>query len=204
MQWSLVHTAPPLTEPVSLAEMKLHCRIDIADEDALLTGLISAARTHLERLTGRSFCTTSWRYSQDRWPCADGRYSPRGAILMPRPPLLSVTTVAYTSAAGVYTILPSADYEVDADSEPARIGPAYGKTWPTIRPSLGAVQVEYQAGYGAADDVPTPLKQAIKMLAAHWYEHREAVDVGAWGELPMAVQSLAWSYWTGSYLIDPN
>jgi hypothetical protein len=31
-------------------------------------------------------------------------------------------------------------------------------------------------GFGAPDDIPSPFKQAIKMLAAYYYNHREAAE----------------------------
>ena len=49
--------APPGEEPVTLAEAKAWCRIDAADEDALLSALIAAARLQVESLTGRALVT---------------------------------------------------------------------------------------------------------------------------------------------------
>lgn len=45
-------TTPPSAEPLTLAEVKAHLRLDGSDEDALLASLISTAREHLERETG--------------------------------------------------------------------------------------------------------------------------------------------------------
>ena len=43
--------------------------------------------------------------------------------------------------------------------------------------------------------MPSPLQQAILLLAAHWFEHREAAGAGvAFQELPMGVQALAAPY----------
>ena len=56
----LVIVTPPAEEPVSLAEAKLHLRVDIADDDALITALISAARQAAETITGRQIVTARW------------------------------------------------------------------------------------------------------------------------------------------------
>jgi uncharacterized phiE125 gp8 family phage protein len=49
---TLIQTDPPLAEPVTLADLKAHLRIDANDEDDLLEGLIRVARAHLEAVTG--------------------------------------------------------------------------------------------------------------------------------------------------------
>jgi uncharacterized phiE125 gp8 family phage protein len=51
--------------------------------------------------------------------------------------------------------------------------------WP--RPGLSALGIEiaFTAGYGnVASAVPAPLRQALLLLVAHWYEHREPVHIG--------------------------
>ena len=42
-----------ITEPVTLAEAKLHLRVEHSDEDAYIGGLISAAREYAESFTNR-------------------------------------------------------------------------------------------------------------------------------------------------------
>jgi uncharacterized phiE125 gp8 family phage protein len=49
---TLIETDPPLAEPVTLADLKAHLRIDANDEDALSKDLIRVARAHLEAVTG--------------------------------------------------------------------------------------------------------------------------------------------------------
>ncbi len=58
---TLTLIAGPGEEPVSLAEAKAWCRIDSADEDALVEALITTARLQVESATGRALVTQSWR-----------------------------------------------------------------------------------------------------------------------------------------------
>lgn len=85
-------------------------------------------------------------------------------------------------------------YDVCADSEPARIVPVYGGSWPTTRAIPGALAVEYVCGYGPPAYVPDGLKTAIKMLVGHLYEHREASTPAKIEVVPLAVESLLWQY----------
>ena len=43
---------PPAGELVSVADAKLHCRVDYAEDDLLISGLISAAIGHLDAWGG--------------------------------------------------------------------------------------------------------------------------------------------------------
>jgi len=158
----------------------------LTTETTLLAVLIKAARRYAEIFTRRQFVTATLKLVLDKFP---------KVIYVPRPPLISVTPVEYADSAGVTRTLSEASYVVDIRSEPGRIVEAYGVSWPTTRDIINAVTVTYQAGYGAASAVPASIKTAIKMLAAHWYEHREAVTDGrAPVEVPMAVESLLWMH----------
>ena len=59
---------PPAGEPVSLAEAKLHLRVDFDDDDSLIQVLISAARQAAETLTNRQLVTARWRMVLDSFP----------------------------------------------------------------------------------------------------------------------------------------
>ena len=46
------------------------------------------------------------------------------------------------------------------------------------RPIAG-IEIDVTCGYGdAGTDVPEPLRQAIRLLIAHWYENRGLIAVG--------------------------
>ena len=80
----------PTAEPVSLAEAKLHCRVDGSDDDALITTLISVARGHAEGVTKRLMMTQSMRATFEEF----------GEMEL-KAPLRKVTSVKYMDTAAV-------------------------------------------------------------------------------------------------------
>lgn len=66
--------------------------------------------------------------------------------------------------------------QVDAESEPGRLLPAFGATWPVARVQLASVQVTYVAGYGTRGQVPEDVQQRLLAHVAHCYERRENAD----------------------------
>lgn len=177
----------PAGEPVSLAEAKLHCRVDLTAEDPRIASLLRAARHQVERLTGRQLLTARCEATFD---C----FAPR--LLLPRAPLASVQSVAYVppSLAGL-TMVPAEDYGVRTDCAPGAVYLRPGRAWPSPAAQEAAVVVAYTAGYGAAGDVPAPLREAILLLVGHWFLNREAAVVGASvAELPLGVAALLSTY----------
>lgn len=162
--------APPRTEPVTLEEAKLHLRVDGAEEDSLITALITAARQKAEEYTRRAFITQTWELA------VDAAY---GVLYLHRPPVQAVEAI-------------TVDGEVVAPENYVLVGPeALHVKVPLYAVNPGGVVIRYKAGYGdAASDVPQAIRQAILMLIAHLYEHRgdEAV------ELPLTVKTLLQPY----------
>lgn len=163
----------PEEEPVSTEEAKLDLRVDHDDEDALIDEYVMAARQHVENTTWRALVTQTLEAAFDAWPSGT-------VLVLPRPPLQSVTSVTYTDKDGNSTVWDAANYIVDSRRQPGRLVLAYGKSWPTatLQPTNGIV-VRYVAGYGAASAVPAIYKKAIKLLVGEMYEHREATVIAA-------------------------
>jgi uncharacterized phiE125 gp8 family phage protein len=62
-------------------------------------------------------------------------------------------------------------------------------------PEARGYEIDFIAGYGeAGGDTPAPLRQAILMLVAHWYEHRSAAIGGAPEVVPTGVRALVAPY----------
>ena len=179
--------AAPAAEPVSVAEAKAHMYVTITADDVLIGSLISAAREHIENLMNRAFIEQTWELTMENFPGGNA------VVDLPRSPLISIESVKYFDAGGNDVTMPPADYQVDAASEPARIAPAVGSSWPSVETEkLGGVRIRFKAGHGAlADDVPQRIKQAINLLVAHWYENREASVTGTiQAQVEMALKSI--------------
>lgn len=205
----LKQTVAPAAEPVTLTEAKAHIRVDITDDDALITSLIVAAREHVESLTRTQFMPATWRLSLDGFPPAYRlrgafyRQEPEGTdIILPRPPLTAVSSIKYYDTSGVLQTASTDLYAAQTDETPGRVTLKYGQIWPDAQDIANAVQVLYTAGYSTGSDatvsrsaVPQSIKQAIFLLVGHWYENREAVLTGSVSkEYEFAVQSLCAPY----------
>lgn len=184
---TLTRTAGPSSEPLTTAEAKAHLRVTDSSEDTYIDSLVAAARQHVEEVTRRALLTQTWEFSLDAFPLAPLIRTQWGAfahvrqvpIIIPRPPLQSVTQIEYVDVDGTTQTLSASRYRVDSKSEPGRLTAALDQYWPTVAPVTNAVTITYDAGVANAADIPDAIKHAIKLLVSHWYEHREAVDVGA-------------------------
>ncbi|MDV2503086.1 MAG: head-tail connector protein [bacterium] len=195
MGWALEEFTAPTKEPITTDEAKAHLRVDITDDDTLIDSLVNAARLYAEGFTSRALITQTWDLFLDDFPASPGRLR-QEAIIVPKAPLQSITTVKYLDTAGDQQTLAASKYRVDAKSHPGRITPAYGEVWPTTRGVINAVEVRFIAGYGDAEtDVPQQIIQGMLMLIGHLYENREAVIVGTTASnVPQATEYLLWPY----------
>ncbi len=186
---ALLLTSGPALEPVSLIEAKAHLRIDHGDEDDLISSLITAARIHLEARLGLAFVSQQWLLVLDEWP--------RGAELsLPLSPVQSIDGLSLYDEEGGASLIAPEFYALDALSQPARliwrghaVRPVPGRSW-------NGIEISLTAGFGAAaDDVPQPLRQAVLLLVAHWYEHRQPVGLASeTAEIPQMILMLTNAY----------
>jgi uncharacterized phiE125 gp8 family phage protein len=162
----------PSVEPLTLAEAKNYLRVEHDDDDAAVGALIAAARIHIETQTRRALITQTWRFIADAWP-SDGRLrlspAPLQQILAARVYELDGTTVTVDTEAFV----------IDKAAAPPLIA---FMPWslPTPGRDTGGIELDIKVGYGdAAASVPEPLRQAMRLLIAHWYENRGVAAFGS-------------------------
>ena len=187
---------------VSTTDLKKHLRLDssFSADDTYISELESAVQNVLEAYLGRAITNQTLTLSLDALPYANNNGNlPEGFftapdlntgighILLPKPPLSSVTSFKYYDDADSATTWAASNYYVDSAHEPGRIIPRDGSVFPTSSDLrvANAFEIEYVAGYGSsASDVPTSIHQAIKFLVANLYENREIVTDLSTNQIP--------------------
>lgn len=172
---SPVRTAAPATTPITLAEAKVHLRVDYSDDDARITSLIQAATDHLDGwsgILGRALVTQTWRADYSCFP-----YSRR--LRLPLVPVQSLT-VAYYDASNVNQSLTITNLHYISGAD---VVFESGLIWPSVYSRADAVRVTFVAGYGAASAVPEPLKSAIKLHVQMAYDGPDAAKQAAFDRL---------------------
>lgn len=196
---SLVRATEPAVEPVTLAEAKAHLRVDVSDDDALISAIIRSAREFCEQYLDRSLVHTQWTMRLDRFPPSSIQ-----PIELPRPPMAragttTTTVVTYTLETQGTATLSTATYRVDRNATPGTIKPLYAQTWPPHLMDDNTISITWWGGYGAdGTSVPAAIKSAMMMLVSHLYEHRTAVAPGM-SEVPLGVKALLDAHRWGSY-----
>jgi uncharacterized phiE125 gp8 family phage protein len=171
---SLTLLFPPAAEPVTLQDLKDHLRVDGDAEGGFIAAALASAVRAIEARSGLALMTQGWRLALDA--------PPEAPLIFPIAPVQSVDTLTVSGAA----VSPSA-YEF-APGSPGRLRVA--APWPAPANRIGDVVIDFTAGFGVAGDVPSPLIQAVKMLAAHFYENREAAGEARVYAVPRAVDAL--------------
>lgn len=179
----------PTVEPITLAEAKAHLRVDASGEDSLIQSLIMASRLHIEAALDLALITQSWRHQRDVWP-------PSRVLILPLRPIQSLTAVTLHDDDATSRTLDVGDFVVDGHANPARLVWRGNGAVPAAGIIANGIEIDIVAGYGdAATDVPQPIRQALLLLIAHWYENREPVEIGATATtIPASVSELLMPY----------
>jgi uncharacterized phiE125 gp8 family phage protein len=184
-----VRVTPPAVSPVTLAEAKAHMRVSHTDDDVLIGTLLQAAVDHVDGwsgVLGRCLVTQGWSVSFGAWG---------GRVLRLPFSDVSAATVTYRDSDDAEQTVDPALYAIKEDDQSAYLFLSADFDRPALFDRPDAVTVTFTTGYGDADAVPRAIKHALYILIAHWYEHREAVVIGASPvAVPMTVDALLAPY----------
>ncbi|EJW12738.1 hypothetical protein A33M_1708 [Rhodovulum sp. PH10] len=190
----------PTVPLLSLAEAKRHLRVEHDEDDELIAAQVAAVAGQLDPAfsgwLGRALRPQTWRL--------DLLGFPRGEIVLPYPPLVSISSIFYTAPDGTeQTLAAGTGYRiVDSDSRgKAMLAPPYGKSWPSVRTDYGAVRITFEAGYAVTSDgeaetdtLPPAIKAWAKLAVATLYDRRETVVSGQVSALPAKVDGMILPY----------
>jgi uncharacterized phiE125 gp8 family phage protein len=173
---------PPVGLPVTAAELRGFLRLNDDAEDALLTEFIKAATDRFEHDTGRPVLSTTYRQILSRWPASKVIVLALGGVTDVED---LVVYTANGTAGSPYSWTPS------IDTPPSRV----------LLGGLPAQAMYRDAGYvtfiAGWQTPPATVKHAIKLLAAHFYERREAFAEGTLNDLPAGWNHVVRQYETG-------
>jgi uncharacterized phiE125 gp8 family phage protein len=192
----------PTGYPVSVELARAQLRVDLPDDDALIDVQIGAATALVEAYTKRQLMPATYALVGDAFPRA-------GVFDVPRPPLVSVTSLTYTTGAGVLETLDPAAYQVDAPTGAhagrGRVVPAPRTSWPIAQAGrIDAVALRFVAGYAPDTDaitleerqrrVPEAIKVAILLYVGDFFDYRKNHGVSALTELPSGAKAVLGSF----------
>lgn len=164
--------AAPSEPPISLAEAKEHCRVEVGvtEDDALIAAYIEAAADRMERALDYALGEQVWRGTFDSFACA----------LLKKRPFVSIEAVTYLDADGVERTLDPTGYRVRKRPDGVVMQPVDG--WP----SASSVTVDFKVG---VSETPPALKVALLLHIGFLYANRESSSdasvrpTGAYDEL---------------------
>lgn len=174
----------PAIEPLTLAEAKSFLRVEHDADDGLIASLMKAACCEVESATRRALITQGWRIALDGWPAS-------GRIVSPVSPLRAVTAACVRAADGEASDLELSAFTLDTVSSPGVIEFDRGLV---SNPGqlIAGIEIEITAGYGETSaSVPEPLRQAMRLLIARYYEQRDRITAD---KLPDTVAALIAPY----------
>lgn len=152
-------------------------------EDDFIRRLLKTSYRMAERATWRAHLQQTWAMVLDRFPCGD--------IVLPKPPLRSVTSITYTDDDGIEQELLGSpaglEFQVSTPDGPkapkGRIRPLYDETWPSTRRVLDAVRIEFVCGYPLVGtysiaDVPEDIDHGRLLVIGDMYKQRSESVIG--------------------------
>ncbi len=177
-------TVPGAALPVQ--GFKDHLRLgsgftDDGMQDGLIEAYLRAAMAAIEGRIGKVLMARRFKLVLEDW---------RGPGEQPLPvaPVTGILSVTVVDAAEVASVVDAARYRLVVDMHRPKLA-ALGVLLPVV-PMDGRAEVVFDAGFGATwAEVPVDLAQAVMLLAAEYYEVRQAGDNGQAG-LPFVVQAL--------------
>ncbi|WP_422050094.1 head-tail connector protein [Shimia sp.] len=186
----LIEEASVPVSVLPVAAFKEHLRLgsgfaEDGLQDGVLESFLSAAMSAVEARTGKILIRRTFGWTVYGW--RDGV-----AQGLPVAPVTQILEVTLTDAQGVAVTVASSAYQLVQDAHRPSVRGVAGAL-PGI-PTNGSVTLRFEAGLGATwEEIPADLRQAVLLLAAHYYEFRQETTLSE-GCMPFGVTSLLERY----------
>lgn len=163
--WSV--TTAPVIEPIDADDVKDWGKIETDAEDTLIESLITAVRQVAEPWLGRSLIEQTIMSTLNFWP--------DNPVRLPRPPLISVSSISTIDEEGNSTTYSTDNYFVRTDIVPGEVVVKNGSAPPINTDRYyGGFQVVHVSGYGdEASDVPMSIRHGLIEWVLHALENRQ-------------------------------
>lgn len=189
----LTVSSPPQSfiEPITLSDIKSYLKLPMrspadSEEDATLSGFISAAREVAEVFQQRQLIRKQFDMSFDYWP---------SWFIELATPLVSVELFQYRNNDGtVVQMVENTDYVVDTVKSPGVVLAPYNTMWPSFTPwPSSAILLRFTCGFDNADpwwkETGERIKNGMRLLISGWFNQRIPFEkaTGGIAEYPYAV-----------------
>jgi uncharacterized phiE125 gp8 family phage protein len=180
------------TGALPVAFFKEHLRLgsgfsDAGLQDDLLESFLRSALAAIEARTGKALIERTFGWSVTRWRDS-------GAQALPIAPVSAIVDVVLLDRLDNEAVVDPNSYQLRPDMQRPILA-AVGASLPRIGQSDTA-RVRMLAGFGPEwGDLPADLRQAVLLLAAHYYEYRHEVQYDG-GCMPFGVSALIERYRT--------
>jgi len=168
---------------ISVDEAKEQSRIDGDADDDTLKALVAAVSDAIDgpkSMLGRAVMPQLWGCAQP----LPRRYD---VVKIPITPLIEIEAVKFIDTDDVSHSMSIDEFRVYRFDTYTEIEPV--NRWPSG--SLRKDALTITASYGHAEEqVPEKIKQAARLLCAHWFENREATTDRPQRSIPFGVQCL--------------
>ncbi len=159
---------------ITLADAKDKLRILTPDGedpelDAEITRAIAAASTHLD-VDGDGFGGLGFPLVSQQWVRKGAGFT-CDLLRLPFARIHSVDAVRCLQEDGTSLTVPPEDYILAGSGRARRIDLLPGRSWPSHAARADAVEIEFTAGFTAAEDVPEDIRAAARELVKLYYDH---------------------------------
>lgn len=171
LSFPYIVTAQPVTQPISLSDVKDHLRLDKSEsyDDNYLESLMESATLYCQNYTSRLLTRQTVETYRDNFG---------DSLTVRKSPVQSITKIEYLSE-GIWETVDTSVYYLTVSSGFPEICLNTDKAWPvSIDTREQAIKITILCGYGVTgESVPESLKTGLLQHIAFLFENKGDSDV---------------------------